>query len=154
MSAPRYGDIKRARVPVVDENGIRIRIVAGDYKGTPGGFTGRHIPAVYLDVEMPAGAEWTFDNDKDATLFIYILQGEGRFGPDEGSPVPEKHAVLFGEGERFQAEAGSQGIRFLLLSGKPLREPVAWGGPIVMNTRAELDLAFRELDEGRFIKGS
>ncbi len=153
MAAPRYGDIVKAKIPVVDEDDIRIHIVAGDYKGSPGGFTGRHIPAIYLDVEMPAGGEWAFDNDKDATLFIYILQGGGLFGPGADTPIPEKHAVLFGEGDRFQVRAGDDGMRFLLFSGRPLREPIAWGGPIVMNTKAELDLAFRELDEGRFIKG-
>ena len=85
-------------------------------------------------------------------MFVYILEGEASFGPEGDSIIKEKHAVLFNEGDKFRVKASKKGIRFLLMSGKPLNEPIAWGGPIVMNTKEELDLAFKELDEDTFIK--
>jgi len=98
------------------------------------------------------GRDWSFESQRDSTLFIYILQGEGLFDPTGMESITSKRAVLFDEGDGFWVKAGDEGIRFLLLSGKPLKEPIAWGGPIVMNTRQELDQAFRELNENTFIK--
>ena len=152
MTAPKYGDIKTANVPVVDNGNGKVHIIAGEYQGISGAFQGSYVPATYLDVELGAGGEWSFDNASDKTLFIYIMQGAGSFDPAGGESVTAKHAVLFGAGDRFWIRAGEDGVRFLLLSGQPLHEPVAWGGPIVMNTQEELDLAFRELSENKFIK--
>lgn len=154
MCEPRYGDILQENVPVLRQDGRTVRIVAGAYDGTPGAFEGRYVKAVYLDVGLDSGVEWTYDCNPDATLFIYTLQGGGRVGPDAGEAVEPRHAVLTGPGDRFRITAEADGIRFLLLCGMPLGEPVAWGGPIVMNTREELDAAFRELDEGTFIRHS
>ena len=152
MTAPKYGDIKNKNVPVVAENGNKVHIIAGEYKGTPGAFEAGYVKATYLDVEAAPGSEWSFNSEKDATLFIYILQGTGSFAPDSRETITEKHAVLFNEGEVFWVKAAEQGIRFLLFSGKPLKERIAWGGPIVMNTQEELDLAFKELNNNTFIK--
>lgn len=152
MTSPRYGDIKKSSIPVKDENGSKVHIIAGEYLGMPGAFQGGHVPATYLDVEVAAGQEWSFSNEPEQNLFIYILRGEGCFDHDCKTMVAEKHAVLFSEGDQFRVKASAEGIRFLLLSGKPLKEPIAWGGPIVMNTQAELDLAFKELDVNMFIK--
>ena len=143
MVDPQYGDIKSEDITVVDEDGSRVRIIA---------FEGRYVKATYLDVEVAAGRDWSFESQRDSTLFIYILQGEGLFDPTGMESITSKRAVLFDEGDRFWVKAGDEGIRFLLLSGKPLKEPIAWGGPIVMNTRQELDQAFRELNENTFIK--
>ncbi|NLC83759.1 MAG: pirin family protein [Ruminococcaceae bacterium] len=151
MTEPHYGDIKQSDVPVVSEEGARIHIIAGEYRGTAGGFQGRHVPATYFDVEVAPGWEWYFENDPEENLFIYIMQGEGRFDIDSSDVIIEKQAVLFSEGNRFWVKSGTKGIRFLLLSAKPLREPIAWGGPIVMNTREELNQAFQELDANTFL---
>jgi redox-sensitive bicupin YhaK (pirin superfamily) len=152
MTAPKYGDINSENIPIIRVNGNKVHIIAGKYNGMQGAFEGSYVKATYLDVEVSAGSEWSFNSEKDSTLFIYILQGEGSFDPDSKELISEKHAVLFNEGDIFWVKASNRGIRFLLLSGKPLKEPIAWGGPIVMNTKEELDLAFKELDENTFIK--
>ena len=151
MTEPKYNDIVRENVPTVAEEGLNIRIISGNYKGTDGAFRGEYADALYLDAEMAPGAEWLLETDPEATLFIYIVQGAGFFGPS-GEGVAEKHAVLFDKGNAFRAKASEAGARIFLMAAKPLGEPIAWGGPIVMNTREELDLAFRELQEGTFIK--
>jgi len=151
MTEPKYNDIVGENVPTVAEEGLNIRIISGNYKGTDGAFRGEYADALYLDAEMAPGAEWLLETDPEATLFIYIVQGAGLFGPS-GEAVAEKHAVLFEKGNAFRAKASEAGARIFLMAAKPLGEPIAWGGPIVMNTREELDLAFRELQEGTFIK--
>ena len=152
MTTPKYGDIKKENVPIVEEIGKRIRVIAGNYLATKGAFEGSFVKANYLDVELEAGSEWTYSCDIDSTLFIYIFQGAGIFKPESNEYIQEKHAVLFNAGEQFWVKAADKGIRFLLLSAKPLKESIAWGGPIVMNTKEELNLAFRELDNNTFIK--
>jgi len=152
MTAPRYGDIKRENIPVIEENGSIVHVIAGDYIGNKGAFEGSFVKATYLDVELEAGKEWHFETEEDANLFIYIVQGEGRFNPDSDESTLEKQAVLFNPGLSVWVKAADQGIRFLLLTAKPLKEPIAWGGPIVMNTKEELNLAFKELDDNTFIK--
>lgn len=151
MTEPKYNDIIRENVPTVAEEGLNIRVVSGNYKGTDGAFRGEYVDALYLDAEMAPGAEWLLETDPEATLFIYIVQGAGLFG-SSGEAVAEKHAVLFDKGNEFRAKASDAGARIFLMAAKPLGEPIAWGGPIVMNTREELNQAFRELQEGTFIK--
>jgi len=152
MVPPKYGDIKSENIPVVVEENSKVRVIAGSYKGKEGGFEGDYIKPLYYDVEVAPEAEWTLNTKKDNTLFIYIVQGEGNFDPKDEASVSEKHAVIFNRGDKFYVKASDKGIRFLLLSAKPLDEPIAWGGPIVMNTQKELDKAFKELDENKFIK--
>lgn len=152
MTDPRYGDIRSENVPIVTEEGARIKVIAGSYKESAGAFEGRYVKATYLDVLLDAGKEWSYKSEDGSTLFIYILLGSGSFDPGQTEVIENKRAVLFGEGEQFWIKAGKEGIRFLLLSGKPLKEPIAWGGPIVMNTNEELELAFRELREDSFVK--
>lgn len=157
MTDPSYGDIRQSDIPVISEAGATVHVVAGHYQGKPGAFQGKYVPATYLDVELAAGSEWSFQNDPDNTLLIYIFEGQAIFDSaqsvDTSSDlVDARQALLFGPGDTFWAKAGKNGIRFILLSGKPLKEPIAWGGPIVMNTREELNLAFQELDKGTFIK--
>ncbi|SHJ33030.1 pirin family protein [Parasporobacterium paucivorans] len=154
MTRPSYGDIKSENIPEVTENGAKIRVIAGSYKGIEGAFEGKYIKATYLDVSLAAGQGWSFSNNPEETLFIYIFSGKVLFDSEESPKdlIDEKQAVLFGPGEKFWIRAANQPVRFILLSGKPLKEPIAWGGPIVMNTKEELDLAFRELDSQTFIK--
>jgi hypothetical protein len=152
MSPPKYKDIRRNRIPAVEEGAVVVRLLAGDYKGVHGAVEGDYVKPVYFDVEIKADGEWSFETDPEDTIFVYILQGAGFFEPDGKAAVSEKHAILFDAGKWFWVKAAGEGIRFLLLAGKPLKEPIAWGGPIVMNTREELDQAFMELENNTFIK--
>ncbi len=152
MAEPKYRDIRQQDIPVINEDDAVVRIISGEYKGTPSGIQPDYVRALYLDVEVKPAGEWSLQTPPEDTLFVYIVQGAGRFNPEGDQVIQEKHAVLFNEGDTFWVKASDEGIRFLLMSGKPLKEPVAWGGPIVMNTEAELAQAFRELDENTFIK--
>jgi len=157
MTDPIYGDIKQKDIPVIEENGIKIRVIGGDYLSTKGAFERKFVKATYLDVEIPKEKEWSFHSEKDNTLFIYIFSGKAVFDPSKNIEnakdlIDEKQAVLFNSGDEFWVKASDQGLRFILLTAKPLKEPIAWGGPIVMNTREELNKAFKELDSNTFIK--
>lgn len=152
MTDPAYGDIKSEDIPLIEDEGSKVRIIAGSYQGVRGAFNGRYVKATYLDVEISPDRDWEFISDPELTLFIYIITGEGRFDPEYNELVDEKQAVLFTQGEKLRVRATGAGIRFLLFSALPLREPIAWGGPIVMNTAEELDQAFQELEENEFIK--
>ena len=151
MTDPKYHGATADQVPVVTEGDAAVRVIAGDYRGTPGALTAEHIKAAFIDVTLEAETEWTFETDPQATVYLYIMDGEGRFDEESG-PVPKKHALLFTTGDVLKVRAGSHGVRFVLCQARPLHEPVAWGGPIVMNTREELNRAFDELDNGTFIK--
>lgn len=157
MTTPAYGDIRHDAIPVVQSEGLTIKIVSGNLNGKKGAFGGQFIDATYLDVELAAGAEWSYTCNPDSTLFIYIFDGSAIFDPTaeasiDSSSILSKQAVLFSSGDQFWVKAGHEGIRFILLSGQPLREPIAWGGPVVMNTQEELNQAFSELESGHFIK--
>lgn len=152
MSPPKYGDIKKDKIPVVKDGGASVHILSGSYKGVDGAVEGDYVKPLYYDVELKEDSEWSFETDPEHNLFIYIVQGSGFFQPDQKEEIFEKHAVLFDSGKLFHVKAGREGMRFLLLAGKPLREPIAWGGPIVMNTQEELDQAFFEMNNNTFIK--
>jgi redox-sensitive bicupin YhaK (pirin superfamily) len=150
--SPQYNDILDADVPVIDEGNTKVHIIAGQYQGQPGAFEGKYVHPLYLDIEFQPGAEWSLVTEPANTLFIYTIGGDAYFDPAASNMISEKNVVLFSEGEKFWMRAGDSGARILLLSGKPLRESIAWGGPIVMNTRSELNQAFQDLREGNFIK--
>ena len=152
MVEPKYRGLTKRDIPVIDEGDKKIHIIAGIYNGNVGAVEGDYVKPLCLDVELNPDSEWILDTERTNTLFVYILEGEASFGPEGESIVKEKHSVLFNEGDKFRVKASKKGIRFLLMSGKPLDEPIAWGGPIVMNTKEELDLAFKELDDDTFIK--
>mgnify|MGYP002477343951 FL=1 len=152
MTTPRYGDIKQDQVPILKEDNHTVRIISGQYLGHQGAFQGQYIQATYLDVTVEPNSTWSYTTPKDENLFVYIVEGEAGFGDALDQLIEEKHAVLFTQGEQFLLQTKEKSIRCLLFMGKPLHEPIAWGGPIVMNTREELDLAFRELDENTFVK--
>ena len=151
MARPAYNSIVAAEVPSIKEEGALVKVVAGEYKGKAGAFSGEYVDASYLDVVLEPGAEWEYTSIPENTLFVYIYSGGGRFD-DSGREYPLKRALLLSHGEKVKAIAGSEGVGFLLLTAKALHEPVAWGGPIVMNSEDELQEAFRELDEDTFVK--
>ena len=151
MTGPRYRDLSADRIPRVTESGGTVAVVAGSYHGTAGATQGDFVKTLLLDVSLNPEATWRLPVDAMSTLFIYLVAGTGLFGGAD-KPVESHRAVLFGDGDEFSVRAGTGGVRFILFAGRPLREPIAWGGPIVMNTQRELDDAFAELDAGTFIR--
>jgi redox-sensitive bicupin YhaK (pirin superfamily) len=153
MRDPRYQGIESATIPEVRSAGALVRVIAGSVGDVAGPVTDITVEPEYLDVALEPGVTWTHAVAEDHTVFAYVFEGEGRFGAG-GQPVSagDGTVVLFGDGDSVTVTAGDDGARFLLLSGRPLGEPVAWRGPVVMNTAEELDTAWRELDDGTFIK--
>jgi redox-sensitive bicupin YhaK (pirin superfamily) len=170
MTAPRYQEVKAGEIPqVTADDGTHVRIVCGDFWGTTGPVEGVAAEPIYLDVSVPPGKRKSLPVETTRHAFAYVFAGAGTFCnasaplavPTEGvgwadtSPPTEadnRSLVLFDSGDEVTVQAGEEGIRFLLVSGKPLEEPVAWYGPIVMNTQQQLQQAFEELKEGTFLK--
>jgi redox-sensitive bicupin YhaK (pirin superfamily) len=171
MTAPRYQDIKAAEIPeIVDDDGTVVRVVCGDFSGRRGPVEGVAADPRYLDVSVPAGKRKTLPVELERHAFAYVFEGSGSFRSasqplgvltekNDGEndilvreQTGNRSLVLFDSGDEVTVQAGDEGIRFLLVSGKPIEEPVAWYGPIVMNTQAELQQAFAELRSGSFIK--
>lgn len=153
MMAPRYRDVKAADIPEIrQDDGVTIKIVAGTVGSIQGPVRDIVIEPELLDMSIAAGTTYSHNIPEGHTAFVYILAGEGMF--DETSEVHRPETVLLFErtGSRVRVETKESPIRFLFVAGKPLGEPVAWRGPIVMNTRAELDTAFEEYKNGTFIK--
>jgi redox-sensitive bicupin YhaK (pirin superfamily) len=150
MTKPAYRPIVKNDIPVVDVDSGKVHIICGAWNGVNGAIDGDYVKALYLDVELDRNAVFEFETDPGSTLFVYIIEGNAVFGDTQS--VAEKHVILFNQGSVFRAATTSGNVRFLLMSGKPLREPIAWGGPIVMNTQEELNQAFLELDNNSFIK--
>lgn len=152
MVDPSYGDITSENVPVVEEEGVTIRVLSGIYKEQKGAFEGKYVKATYLDIAINPGSSISLDCDPDHTMFAYLFSGSVRLDNQDRDYIQEKQAALFTMGDTLFFEAGGSGARFILLSAPPLKEPIAWGGPIVMNTREELAQAFKDLDDGVFIQ--
>ena len=171
MTAPRYQDVPSRDIPeVIDDDGTRVRVVCGEFWGKTGPVDGIAADPRYLDVSVPPGRRKTLRVETSRHAFAYVFEGAGTFRDaseptavrtedvgSTGSAVLEetgdRSLVLFGSGDEVTVQAGDLGIRFLLVSGQPLEEPVAWRGPIVMNTDDELRQAYAELQDGTFIKG-
>jgi redox-sensitive bicupin YhaK (pirin superfamily) len=170
MTTPRYQDVKAAQIPeVIDDDGTRVRVVCGDFWGKRGPIEGVAADPRYLDVWVPPGKRKVLPVELERHAFAYVFEGSGNFRAasqpfgvltektDGGSETPvheqtgNRSLVLFDSGDEVTVQAGEEGIRFLLVSGKPIEEPVAWYGPIVMNTEAELQQAFTELRNGTFV---
>ena len=127
--------------------------MAGSVNGTTGPVRDLIVPVEFLDVTLDQGGSLDRDISSGNNAFAYVYEGSARFA--KGGPLVEtEHLAIFGHGDGVVAEAGPEGARFLLVSGRPIGEPIAWGGPVVMNTQEELDTAFREIDNGTFIKSA
>ena len=149
MSEPAYLGITQDMIPVMESDRAKIRVLSGGYGGVSGVLP-RHIQAGILDVSLPKNERIILPTKPEETVFAFLILGEAII---DAHMISEKTAVLFGAGDSVSVEATpDHDLRFILFSGKALHEPIAWGGPIVMNTRAELDLAFEELRNGSFIK--
>ncbi|MDN5788763.1 pirin family protein [Pseudorhodobacter sp.] len=171
MTAPRYQDVSSREIPeIVDDDGTAVRVVVGSFWGTKGPVGGIAANPQYLDIFVPAGLKKTFKVDTSRSAFAYVFEGKGSFR-DASHPrgvLMEKKVngqevnirdmsgnrtlVQFGGGDEVTVQAGDRGIRFLLISGAPIREPVAWHGPIVMNTKEEIRQALADLRNDTFIR--
>ncbi len=153
MMEPRYRDIKSAAVPEVKlGNGVKIKVIAGKIGKQEGPVTGIIIDPEYLDVTVPAKAEFSHATKRGHTVFAYVIEGKGRFDGQTDKSIVDGTVCLFEDGDKVTVTAGDEQVRFLLISGKPIGEPVAWYGPIVMNTDEEIRQAFDEYRNGTFIK--
>ncbi|MEJ2189941.1 MAG: pirin family protein [Acidobacteriota bacterium] len=168
MTAPRYQDVKSVDIPeVTDDDGTRVRVICGELWGTRGPVDGVAADPQYLDVWVPPATIKTLPVETSRHAFAYVIAGDGRFrnaseprpvategvgGSVNAQAVANRSLVVFDRGDEVIVESGEEGLRFLLVSGKPLSEPVAWRGPIVMNTEAELRQAYAEYAEGTFLK--
>jgi quercetin 2,3-dioxygenase len=171
MIAPRYQDVKAPEIPeIVDDDGTKVRVITGEFWGRKGPVEGVAADPRYIDVSVPPGQRKTLKVETERHAFAYVFEGSGRFAASskpfgvlvekeiDGQEIVfrekagDRSLVLFDSGDEVTVQAGEQGIRFLLVSGKPIQEPVAWHGPIVMNTQAELQQAVAELRNGTFIR--
>jgi redox-sensitive bicupin YhaK (pirin superfamily) len=153
MMQPRYRDIGAAQIPSVTlDNGATIKVICGQVGDVRGPVHDVMIEPEYLDVTLSPGSIFIHPTPQEHTVFAYVHGGKGRFGKTSDDLLGNRSLVLFDKGEQVRITAGEEGLSFLLVGGKPLGEPVAWGGPIVMNTQEELQLAFDELRNNTFIK--
>jgi redox-sensitive bicupin YhaK (pirin superfamily) len=170
MTKPRYQDVAGKDIPeVLEDDGTRVRVVCGDFWGKKGPVEGVAADPRYLDISIPPNLRKTLPVETTRHAFAYIFAGSGTFrdasdpravktegiapsGHDAGDVVGNRNMVLFDSGDAITVQAGEHGIRFLLVSGRPLQEPVAWYGPIVMNTQEELRQAFNDLRNDTFIR--
>lgn len=170
MMDPRYQDIKSSQVPeVTRENGAKIRVVAGEVEGVKGPVTDIVTSPQYLDVTLPPNSEFILPTTKGHTVISYVIDGKGYFtrekdlfsyevdgnghsDSEKKQIIDNESLVLFEDGDAIQVAAADDPVRFLLFSGEPIGEPIAWYGPIVMNHEGELRTAFEELDKGTFVK--
>ena len=168
MTAPRYQDVLADDIPTVtDDDGTAVRVVCGSFWGQRGPVDGIAADPRYLDISVPPGRRRSIPVDRSLNAFAYVFAGSGTFrdasapravatelvgGSDTPTTVGNRSLVVFDRGDEIVVQAGDEGIRFLLVSGRPIEEPVAWYGPVVMNTDEELRQAFAEIREGTFIK--
>ncbi|MCK0143458.1 pirin family protein [Aliiroseovarius sp. F20344] len=171
MTSPNYQDVPAVEIPVIEEDdGTKVRVIVGNFWGRAGPVDGIAADPLYLDISVPAGVTKTFQVNTRRQAFAYVFEGAGAFAD---AAVPQgvllekevaghevnirdlsgnRTVIRFGEGDDVRVQAGPEGLRFLLVAGAPIREPVAWHGPIVMNTKDELRQAMSDLRNGTFIK--
>jgi len=170
MMDPRYRDVKNSQIPEISlKDGVKVKILCGTVNGVQGPVRDIVTDPEYLDITIPGGTTFTHFIRPEQSAFAYVIEGEGYFDPNRDAYAHEAIGVnyfdlkrnclcgnetiaLYGEGEEVAVTAEKDGVRFLLISGKPIDEPVAWYGPIVMNTQEELKVAFEEYQNGTFIK--
>lgn len=153
MRPPRYRDVKAGDIPTIRlEDNTAIRILCGELDGTIGPVSGITTDPEYLDVTLPPASNFRHNCRNDYTYLAYVIKGSGKFAPDSQKICTNTDLVHFTEGDAIHVNSGDSGLRFLLLSGKPLGEPIAWRGPIVMNSEEQLQQAFEEYQDGTFLK--
>jgi redox-sensitive bicupin YhaK (pirin superfamily) len=156
MTPPRYQNIPSAQIPEIQrEDGVKIRVIAGQVDGVGGPVKEIVAEPTYLDVSIPSGAGFYQSIERGHAAFAYVFEGAGFFesgATDSEQSIAHPRLIVFDDGDRVTAKAAEQGVRFLLVSGRPLNEPIARYGPFVMNTRAEIEQALQDLKNGTFIQ--
>lgn len=156
MTAPRYQNIASDQIPKVQiQDGVKIRVIAGEINGVSGPVKEIAAEPIYLDVSVPPNTSFSQPIASGHAAIAYVFEGEGVFGPDESEQEPavgQPRLVVFGDGDLISARAMDQGMRFLLVSGQPLNEPIARYGPFVMNTQPEIEQTLQQLKNGTFIQ--
>ena len=154
MTTPRYQEIKSSQVPEIQrEDGVVVRVIAGEVDGVKGAVTEIYADPEYLDVSIPAGCSFEQPVSEGYSAFAYVFSGEGIFGDlESGTAVQSTQLLVFGDGDLVKVYADQVPVRFLLISGKPLNEPIARYGPFVMNTDDEIEQALEDLNNGTFVK--
>ena len=155
MMEPRYREVKKSQIPevTIDKN-VNIRIICGEFGNTKGPVQDIVVDPEYLDITMAPGSEFEHGIKRGYRAFAYVIEGSGFFDADKKKSIGIEHLVIFKDGDNVKITAGEKSLRFLLVSGKPLGEPVAWAGPIVMNTQEELYIAFEEYRNGTFYQNN
>jgi redox-sensitive bicupin YhaK (pirin superfamily) len=153
MMDPRYRDITKEQIPEVLLNeGVKVKIICGEVNGIKGPVQDVITDPEYLDVYIEPNSEFKHAIDNEHNVFAYVVEGNASFDPTKDEIVGEEHLVIFRKGDEVIINTKANPVRFLLISGKPIGEPVSWRGPIVMNTEDELRIAFNEYSKGTFIK--
>jgi len=148
MMAPRYRGITGPEIPVIKKDGLEIKVIAGVYHNQTGPVKDLVVDTEYFDIALAQGTVFTYPVKKGYTTVCYLLAGAGDFS---GSNLGQRQLVLFKDASHIEVRA-TENLSFMLVSGRPIKEPIAWGGPIVMNTQSELELAYEELSNDTFIK--
>jgi len=153
MMDPRYRDITKEQIPeVIVNDSVKVKIICGEVNGVRGPVQDIVTDPEYLDVSIEPNSEFIHSIDNTHNIFAYVIEGEGIFDPGKNTLVNAENLVIYRDGDEVAVKTKEKPVRFLLISGKPIGEPVAWRGPIVMNTEEELRIAFREYSQGTFIK--
>ena len=152
MAPPNYFPITPDMIKVINIDNGTIKLISGEFSGESG-VEPKYVKATMMDVSLNADSQYDIPVSSEQNTFVYVLEGEASFG-EKRALVPKHSAAIFEAGDVIRLSSSNEGVRFILLAGKPLKEPVAWGGPIVMNTEEELNTAFDELSKGTFIKSA
>jgi len=153
MMEPRYRDVKKETIPEFSPDpNVKIKIIAGQINGAKGPVQDLIVDTEYFDIKISANSEFEMNVNKDYKMFAFVFQGSGYFEPDKNNLINADQLVILENGEKIKISTAKEAVRFLFVAGKPLNEPIAWRGPIVMNSDEELAVAFQEYRNGTFIK--
>ncbi len=152
MMGPRYRDVKSSQIPTIITGGASVKIICGKIDDITGPVQDIVTAPEYLDITVPPNSQFRRATGKGRTVLAYVIEGAGHFDAGSGSLLGPEHLVAFHDGDEIMVSTLEKSVRFLLISGQPIKEPVAWYGPIVMNTQEELSIAFQEYRDGTFIK--
>ncbi len=154
MMAPRYQEIIGKTIPSVEKDGVTVKVIAGKYQSTTGPVSDLMVNPTYFDVTLEKGKKFLYRIPKDHAVLLYVIEGSITVGDMSADSVPAGNIILMEDGEEIVCTANNLDSQFLLIAGKPIGEPVAWYGPIVMNTEDEIKQALEEYQNGRFVKNS
>ena len=154
MMSPRYQEIAGKTIPSMEKDGVIVKVIAGKWEGTTGPVSDLMVNPTYLDVALPKSKKFSYHVRKEYTVLLYVIEGSIALGDTSAEPVSAGNIILTENGENISCTAKNSDSKFLLIAGEPIGEPIAWYGPIVMNTEDEIKLALEEYQNGTFVKNS